>query len=203
MATEGGSRGEIGDAWGVDGVVQHLNAETTPRLRRRDGTWSTVAVHEVAVEGDRARLVISTGRTPKLIEPAGTFEVEKVRTFAEPIRVAGGVGPYTGEGDVPARFSFESIGDELFLVGSVLDQGPYEFAVAARDAAGSLSPEIVVTVEGTTEWLADVESLLQYYLQSEAQPLTPGELEYMDSVGNDNGRYDVGDLRKWLRTSGS
>ncbi len=24
-------------------------------------------------------------------------------------------------------------------------------------------------------------------------------LDYLDEVGNDNGRYDVGDLRKWLR----
>jgi hypothetical protein len=37
---------------------------------------------------------------------------------------------------------------------------------------------------------------------SDDEPLTPGELDYLDSVGNQNGSYDVGDLRKWLREQG-
>jgi hypothetical protein len=48
----------------------------------------------------------------------------------------------------------------------------------------------------------ELGSLVQSFLQSGAEPLTPGELDYLDEVGNANGRYDVGDLRKWLRENG-
>ena len=47
-----------------------------------------------------------------------------------------------------------------------------------------------------------IESLLQFFLGGDATPLTPAELAYLDAVGNRNGQYDVGDLRKWLREGG-
>jgi M6 family metalloprotease-like protein len=40
--------------------------------------------------------------------------------------------------------------------------------------------------------------LLQPFLQSGAEPLTVEQEEYLDSIGNQNGRYDVGDLRAYL-----
>ncbi|NIS34409.1 MAG: hypothetical protein GWN07_27875, partial [Actinobacteria bacterium] len=58
-------------------------------------------VHEVSVGEGRARLVISTGRTPRLIPPDGPVEVMRVRTFAAPVRIAGGTGPYTASGTLP------------------------------------------------------------------------------------------------------
>jgi hypothetical protein len=33
--------------------------------------------------------------------------------------------------------------------------------------------------------------------------LSPAELQYLDAVGNHNGRYDVGDLQAYLRLVGS
>jgi M6 family metalloprotease-like protein len=42
-------------------------------------------------------------------------------------------------------------------------------------------------------------SLLQSFLGSDATPLTAVEEDYLDSHGNRNGRYDVGDLRAYLR----
>jgi immune inhibitor A len=199
MATEGGNRGEIGDAWGVGGVSSKLNAETTPQLRLSDGTRTPVMVHEVYVEGGQARLVISTGRTPKLIPPDAPFEVSKIRTFFEPVRIAGGTGPYVGVGDLPDGFSLVGAGDELFLMGSVRAEGPHEYTFSVRDALGNVSDAISVALIAPTDWVVGVAELLQGFLQSSADPLTPGELAYLDEVGNGNGRYDVGDLRKWLR----
>ena len=72
---EGGDRGVAGDAWGVGGVSSKLNAESVPELRLSSGGRTPVTVHEVYVEGGQARLVISTGQTPLLIEPDDAFEV--------------------------------------------------------------------------------------------------------------------------------
>jgi len=47
-----------------------------------------------------------------------------------------------------------------------------------------------------------VETLLQFFLGGGATALTPAEMAYLDAVGNKNGQYDVGDLRKWLREGG-
>lgn len=42
-------------------------------------------------------------------------------------------------------------------------------------------------------------TLLQEFLKTGLTPLTPEERAYLDSHGNGNGRYDVGDLRAYLR----
>jgi M6 family metalloprotease-like protein len=201
ITPEGGNRGEAGDAWGVDGVVGTLNAETNPPLKLRDGSWSPVTVHEVSVEGDVARLVISTGQTPRLVERTETAEVMQVRNFAVPVRIAGGHGPYEGVGTLPEGFSFQNIGDELFLIGSLREAGENAYSVAVRDRLGNTSPNITVTVNASSEWQVPPADLIEGFLSPASDPLTDGERSYLDDVGNSNGRFDVGDLRKWLRAN--
>lgn len=199
MATEGGSRGQPGDAWGVDGVSSPLNAESLTSLRLANGDWTSVQVHEVYAEGETARIVISTGRTPRLFAPTATVDVERIRTFLAPVRIAGGVGPYVGVGDLPDGFTLEVSGDELFLVGSLQEDGPFDYSFAIEDSNGNLSEEVTLTVAASTEWSPEVATLMRLFLQSEGEALTPGELQHLDRTGNDNGQYDVGDLRVWLR----
>ncbi len=201
ITPEGGNRGEAGDAWGVDGVVGRLNAETKPALRLRDGSWSPVVVHEVSVEGDVARLVISTGRTPRLIERTDTAEVMQVRSFAIPVRIAGGHGPYAGVGLLPEGFSFRNVGDDLFLIGSLREAGERSYSFAVRDRFGNTSPNVTVTVNATGEWEPDPTDLIESFLTTGVDPLSDGERSYLDDVGNQNGRFDVGDLRSWLRAN--
>lgn len=197
MATEGGSRGEPGDAWGVDGETSRLTAEDPPGLRRANGQWSSVQIHEVYAEGDSARIVISTGREPRLIEPQGPFEVERIRTFFEGVRIAGGVGPYSAEGELPEGFSLQVDRDELLLIGSTRSAEVQAFTIAVVDSNGARS-EVDVQVVGNRAWVLDSASLFHQFLQ-EGEPLSPGEVSYLDEVGNANGRFDVGDLRRWLR----
>lgn len=201
ITPEGGNRGEAGDAWGVDGVVGRLNAETKPALRLRDGSWSPVVVHEVSVEGNVARLVISTGRTPRLIERTDTAEVTQVRSFAIPVRIAGGHGPYAGVGLLPEGFSFRNVGDDLFLIGSLREAGERSYSFAVRDRFGNTSPNVTVTVNATGEWEPDPTDLIESFLTTGVDPLSDGERSYLDDVGNQNGRFDVGDLRSWLRAN--
>jgi hypothetical protein len=115
------------------------------------------------------------------------------------VRIAGGIGPFVSAGDLQAGFSIAAVGDELYLEGPVTGSTPVDVAVAVRDAAGNLSNEVVVTLSPTIDWVVDVASLLQGFLGSDATPLTYGERVYLDSVGNQNGRFDVGDLRRWMR----
>ena len=199
MAAEGGSRGEIGDAWGVE-TGRKLNGETTPSLRLADGSWATTMVHEVWVDGDEAHVVLSTGLQPKLFGLAPAVEVMKVRTFSIPLRIAGGRGPYEGVGDdLPVGFSLAVSGDELVLVGSLTGAGPVEVDLAVRDSEARVSESTSITISAPLEWEVEIEHLLQRFLQTDGDPLTPAELAYLDTVGNGNGGYDVGDLRKWLR----
>ncbi len=197
-ALEGGSRGEIGDAWGV-GTGTGLHALSAPGLRLDDGGWTTVQVHEVSVEGDRARIVLSTGRTPKLVEPGGAFDVAPVRSFRAPVRVAGGRGPYQVAGTLPDGFTLEPGGDELVLIGSVRTGESTEVSFAARDSNGAVTNTVTVVVRASGEWTVEIASLVQTFLDSPAAPLSAGEMKYLDELGNANGQYDVGDLRKWLR----
>ena len=168
-------------------------------LRPSDGSWTTVQVHEVTVEGDHARLVISTGHTPELIQPDTGYTVGPIRDFQAGVRVAGGLGPYDGQGTLPAGTWFESGGDQLLLRASLRDGESGEYTFAARDAAGNLSNEVTISVTAAGTWTAVTESLFQGFLESDDEPLTPGELSHLDEIGNANGLYDVGDLRKWLR----
>jgi M6 family metalloprotease-like protein len=199
---EGGDRGVSGDAWGVGGVSGKLTAETVPALRLSDGRRTPVVVHEVAVQDGRARLVLSTGRTPRLIPPGEPLTVTKVRTFVESVRIAGGTGPYTPTGTVPDGVVLSSAGDELLLVGSLLEEGPYELSVSVLDALGNSSDAVTVSISAPEDWMVSPARLLQRFLHTDQEPLDPGELQYLDTVGNANGRYDVGDLRRWLREGG-
>jgi immune inhibitor A len=196
---EGGDRGMPGDAWGVAGASSPLNAETTPALRLSSGARTPVMVHEVRVEGGQARLVLSTGRTPRLFGPAQPIEVDRVRSFLTALRIAGGTGPYVASGTLPSGVFLSAAGDELFIGGSVTDAGPHALALTVRDAGGNVSEPLAVTLTASVPWTVGLDALLQRFLVSGADPLTPGELDYLDTLGNGNGGYDVGDLRKWLR----
>jgi hypothetical protein len=186
----------------VGGLSSKLNAETIPELRLSGGGRTPVMIHEVRVDGGVARLVMSTGATPRLIPPEAPLEVTRVRTFMESVRIAGGTGPYSASGSLPPGIALDSGGDELFVVGSVTGEGPYELVLSVRDALGNVSDAVTVTLSAPVEWAVEVGSLLQRFLQTDAEPLTPGELSYLDQIGNQNGAYDVGDLRKWLREQG-
>ena len=100
-------------------------------------------------------------------------------------------------------FSFQNIGDELFLVGSLREAGENSYSIAVRDRLGNTSPNVIMTVNATDDWVIASPDLIEGFLNPDNDPLTDGERNYLDEVGNNNNRVDVGDLRKWLRTAGS
>jgi hypothetical protein len=64
----------------------------------------------------------------------------------------------------------------------------YDISLDGGRAQVTLSTSVVATA-----------SLLQSLLGSSATPLTAQEREYLDSHGNGNGQYDVGDLRAYMK----
>lgn len=199
---EGGNRGEAGDAWGVGGVVDELHAATSPSLTLSNGDPTSVTVHEVSVVGGQARLVISTAPDPELVPIGAPFQVTPVEPFTRSVRITGGSMPYWFVGTVPAGITTRVVGDDLILEGSVRDVGSTQLSLVVRDMGGNRSPEVVTSVTAVGEWMVSLRELLQPLLHSPDPPLSTAETDYLDSIGNDNGRYDVGDLRRWLREGG-
>lgn len=200
LSSEGGNRGEAGDAWGVGGAADKLHATTVPALRLSDGSATSVTVHEVSVQNGTARIVISTSPHPKLITPNGPVEAAYVVSFLESIRIAGGTMPYTAMGAVPAGLDFAADGDGLIVTGSLMGADPVELFLWVHDARGEISEPVAVSRSAPRAWSAAPDELLRPFLDDPGETLAPEELLYLDDRGNQNGGYDVGDLRKWLRT---
>ncbi len=196
---EGGNRGEATDAWGVDGLDRKLNGLTSPSTLRHDGTASTVAFHSLVVEAGRARLRLSTARTPQIATPTGPIQVTRIAEFERRLLITGGAMPYAVEATLPDGMSAAAEEDDLVLTGSVDATGPFELELRVIDDRGSISPQLSVPMS-VGEWTVGEDRLLQQFLASHAEPLGTAELSYLDFVGNRNGRYDVGDLRAWLRS---
>jgi M6 family metalloprotease-like protein len=196
---EGGNRGEAGDAWGVGGADRKLNGITTPSTDTNDGLASSVTIHSMVVQDGQARIRLSTARTPELIRPSEPFSVMQVTDFERRIRIGGGYMPYQLEASVPDGVAARVEDDEVVVEGAVTTPGPFELALRITDARMATSARLFVPLTAG-EWLVGEDRLLQSFLRSDVQPLTPGELTYLDYVGNGNGIYDVGDLRAWLRS---
>ena len=200
---EGGNRGEAGDAWGVDGAVQAFHYGTKPSLRLNAGGAATsVTLHRVTTDGTKARIRISTSPTPRIVGAEALLEVQQVVPFEMRYRVAGGVMPFTNSGSAPAGVTVTAEGDQIVVRGSVSGPGPFHLSLRVTDARGTQSAPVVIPLVAGA-WQPDEARLVQPFLGSAAEPLTPGERAYLDALGNGNGRYDVGDLRAWLRRASS
>ena len=79
---------------------------------------------------------------------------------------------------------------------------------STRLHSGAASPVTIydISLQGGMAYITlssaavSVSSLIQTFLDTSALPLTVEEREYLDSHGNQNGQYDVGDLRAyWYR----
>ncbi len=194
---EGGNRGEAGDAWATGGVSGgELHALSVPSLKRSDSSTTAVAVHDVSVVNGRARLVVSTSPTPRLFVVGGTAP----GTLS--LRVAGGVMPYA----VDAVSAFDIIhavnGDDLVVTTSLTGtDGSVDAVVSVRDAGGTGSQPMFISQGGGVTWVPEAADLAAHLMPAGDSSMTTAKAGYLDLVGNDNGVYDVGDLRKWLRTN--
>jgi M6 family metalloprotease-like protein len=195
---EGGNRGEPGDAFAVRGAAALSNA-TTPGTRTNAGAVTTVTIHAIAVDAAAgvARVRLTTSAAPAVVaDPAGAALFSP---YAGAVRVAGGALPYTWSvsGALPAGLQATPGAESVAISGTPLAMGSWPLQVRVTDALGTTATGVATLTVG--EPLFAVERLVQPFLATTAPPLTDPERAWLDDAGNRNGRYDVGDLRKWLR----
>jgi hypothetical protein len=195
---EGGNRGEAGDAWAVGGTdAGDLHGVSSPALTLSDGSATPVVVHEVSVLNGRARLVVSTSTTPKLFLTNGATHGLLA------VRVAGGVMPFALDVGSSSPVQWTVDGDDI--TGTARGPAPLvwpDAVISVRDAAGTSSEPVHFYTSGAATWRPTPDELASFFTRGAHGPAspTPGMADYLDRTGNQNGAYDVGDLRKWLRT---
>lgn len=200
-AQEGGNRGEAGDAFGAGGPASFTNA-TTPSTRLNSGAPSTVTLHSIRVEGGVAKLRVSTAPLPQLVSGAQPPEAKALSVYRVEVRAAGGALPYewTVEGALPQGLVASPAGESVVLSGTPLESGSFPVTVRLRDALGNVLAQ-PATLRVAAPAAFALPRLLQPLTGGPAAPLTAEERSYLDRMGNRNGRYDVGDLRAYLRAN--
>lgn len=200
MASEGGNRGVAGDVWGLQAGGRFSNV-SMPAATLNSGAPSTVTLHSVQVMDGVARVRLSTAARPALVSEGLLPGSDALSEYADTLRAAGGALPYQWSvvGVLPHGISVKAEGESFIVDGKLLQAGRFPIAVQLRDALGTLIEYATTLTVGTLRIQA--ERLLQPFLRSATQALTPDEKTYLDQGGNRNGRYDVGDLRAHLLSS--
>ncbi len=193
--TDGGNRGEAGDAWGNDGGPTSFTALTSPAPTLNSGAPAPVSFHSIHIDGGVARIRISSRETPSVVGADALPDYAPRDPIDVRLLVGGGVMPYSlaGVPTLPVGVSISMDGDALVLRGSPLGTGDFSGSVGIRDATarlGTSALRFVVTALSVAR-----ERLLAPFLNTEQAPLTEDQIEILDNDGNRNGLYDVGDLR--------
>ncbi len=200
-ALNGGNRGEASDAWGLDVSLVLLNNETSPGTRRHAGSApSRVTVHSIAVAGGEARVHLTTSRVPGIVDVGALPDGSQFNPYTGRLTIAGGLMPYTAFIDdaLPSRgMTVATDRMELVVGGAPELMGDFDLSVGIEDSQGNV--RIVVVPLTVGEFVMTLERALTPFLDSQAVPLNAGERLILDSRGNDNGFYDIGDLRAFLR----
>ena len=195
-ALEGGNRGVAGDAWALGGAAAFSNM-TNPPLRRNSGLPSTVTIHSIAIRDGAAHVRLSTAAAPALVgmtQLRGTALAQ----FTGNVRAAGGALPYqwTVAGMLPPGVLVTPDAERLVFSGTPRASGTFQVDVSIADALGTVAAQSLTLVLAAVT--IETDRLLQSFLRSQAAPLSTAEQDYLDNSGNRNGRYDVGDLRRYL-----
>ncbi len=199
-AVQGGNRGVAGDAFGrVSGQI--VSAASTPSTRTNDGIAKPVTIHSIVLDqaAGVARVRITTAAQP-MVAATPLAETTAGTAVRREVRVTGGVHPYawTITGALPDGLTGTTGAERFVIEGTALAAGTFPITVAVRDAAGLASSQSLSLV--VREPVLTRARLLRTFTGAAgAEPLTAGEVAYLDRQGNRNGRYDVGDLRAYLR----
>jgi M6 family metalloprotease-like protein len=200
LSSAGGNRGEAGDVFGDAGRGRFSGA-TTPSARGRSGAATTLTIHSVVIDetASVARLRVTTDPMPLVTGSWSPATWPALVDETRRLRVNGGALPYTiaVEGTLPTGLAVASDHEDVVVRGVPLRSGAFPVTLVVRDALGTaVSVPLSVTISEPAFVLA---TLLQPLVQSDAAGPSDVARQYLDVQGNGNGRYDVGDLRAYLR----
>lgn len=194
---EGGDRGVAGDAFARGTAVGRMNNLTNPSTRTGTDLPTSVTIHEIRVEGGRAKIRLSTALEPVVLQPDGPPSRPGVSPAETRIPVFGGAMPYTVSGHaIPPGLTLTADEDEIVIGGGLAADGLVSLDILLRDVRGHGG---IQTVQILVDPFSPSEAILVApWVGGLGRELTPLELDALDAGGNANGRYDVGDLRSWL-----
>jgi len=106
-----------------------------------------------------------------------------------------GTAPYywrVVEGRMPIGMFLDGSG---MLTGAALEVGDFPMQVEVRDALGlTAQSQLVIEV---AEPVFPVHQLASPFLLTNV-PMSEAQVRFLDRMGNENGTYDLGDLRAWV-----
>jgi M6 family metalloprotease-like protein len=192
--------GDAGDPYPGSTSSTEFGPATFPDSRLNNGSITALRVDSITVVGDDVAFRISVGLAPVVIQ-SDTLDAGVMGAgYADTLDATGGTGGYTwtrtGGDNLPAGLVLESATGAIS--GAPEEEGDFEIEYEA--ISGALSTTDTVTIIVTRPSL--VLDNVVYHLLSPAQPLSEDEERYLDIIGNQNGRYDIGDFRAYLQVIG-
>ena len=120
--------------------------------------------------------------------------------YADTLSATGGTGVFVwtriGGDSLPAGLSLDAATGAIS--GFPAQDGDFQFVFEAASGALTNSDTVYLSVTQPSLLLENVVN----ELIGPASTLTPDEERFLDIIGNNNGRYDVGDLRAYLQSTG-
>ena len=193
---EGGNRGEAGDAF-LTGAS--LTRSTAPSTAMNDGSPSPADIHSIVIDpaANVARLSITTAPLPQLGALAVASSIQYAPASAK-LGVTGGLAPFTfSVAGLPAGMQWAAVGDSVSFTGIPTAAGNFTVTVSVLDARMATAQRTVALTVAPP--LPFGSATLIAALADGGASLSEEERSYLDQQGNRNGRFDIGDVRAYLR----
>jgi sugar lactone lactonase YvrE len=119
--------------------------------------------------------------------------------YADTLRVVDGAGPHAWtleEGELPPGLSLES--SSGVITGVPAESGAFEVRVGVEGGGRIGSGSLTIAIDRPEVTISDAAD----HLLGRAGALSTAIERFLDLQGNRNGRYDVGDLRVYMRAQG-
>ncbi len=120
--------------------------------------------------------------------------------YEDTLQATGGTGNFTwsvtGGDPLPAGLNLDAATGVI----SGVPEEDDSFAMEVEAVSGAISQVDTVGVSITRPSLA-VDDVVNHLL-SPVQPLSADEERFLDIIGNNNGRFDIGDFRAYLQDAG-
>jgi M6 family metalloprotease-like protein len=198
----GGNRGEGSDAWGTPGSLGPINTTSTPDTRRNDGDRpSSVSIHSIVVDGDVARVRLTTTGIPGLLDAGALPSAGHFNPYSGMLEIAGGAPPYTATLVGPSRGLVASTQDRFLVIEGAPDQLGTVSLTAEVSGFSGVSGLVNFTLE-VGEFVMNTLRAVTAFISNGEIPVNAGEAQLMDAQGNQNGMYDIGDLRAFMYPGG-
>lgn len=195
-------RGDLGDPYPGSASNTTYGACTVPSSELNDGTPTGVTIDSITVNFDKSiafRLSFDAGQ-PVAITSDTLRDGIMGAPYSDTLTASGGLGCFVwslaGGDELPAGLT-------LAALTGVIDGVPEtdgEFAVQVQVTSGAFSQIDTVSIRITRPIISLQDAVDE--LITPLSTLTPEEQRFLDLIGNDNGRYDVGDFRAYLQDTG-